>query len=94
MAQIIQGDSRSLLLKEIRYLPPFILKTKRVNKMLTTDKLIIIETQFGKMARTFLNQICVQSKGELKERILRGIAEINEFPIVHRWEKFNFDSAF
>jgi hypothetical protein len=37
----------------------------------------IAETLFGKMTRTFLRQIRVKSKGELKERILLGIVEIN-----------------
>jgi len=32
------------------------------------------------MAHTFLRQIRVQSKAELKERILLGIAEINSAP--------------
>jgi transposase len=49
----------------------------------------LVETLFGKMARTFLRQIRVKSKAELKERILRGIAEINAAPVVHRWKKFD-----
>ncbi len=32
----------------------------------------------------------VDSLEELKERILQGIAEINEEPIVHRWTNFDF----
>ncbi len=48
----------------------------------------IVETLFGKMTRTFLRQIRVGSKQELKERILLGIAEINEMPVVHRWKAF------
>jgi len=48
----------------------------------------IVETLFGKMARTFLKNIRVQSWAELRERILRGIAEINAAPVVHRWRKF------
>src|ERR1700686_831206 len=48
----------------------------------------IVETLFGKMTRTFLRKIRVQSKNELKERILLGIAEINEMPVVHRWKAF------
>jgi hypothetical protein len=48
----------------------------------------IVETLFGKMTRTFLRQIRVGSKKELKERILLGIAEINELPVVHRWKAF------
>jgi transposase len=49
----------------------------------------LVETLFGKMAHTFLRQIRVKSKAELKERILRGIAEINAAPVVHRWKKFD-----
>jgi len=48
----------------------------------------LAETLFGKMARTFLRHIRVQSWEELRERILKGIAEINEAPVVHRWKKF------
>ena len=48
----------------------------------------IVETLFGKMTRTFLRQIRVKSREELKARILLGIAEINEMPIVHRWKAF------
>jgi transposase len=48
----------------------------------------LVETLFGKMAHTFLRQIRVKSKAELKDRILRGIAEINAAPVVHRWKKF------
>ena len=49
----------------------------------------IVETLFGKMARTFLRHIRVQSWEELKQRILLGIAEINAAPVVHRWKKFD-----
>jgi transposase len=49
----------------------------------------LVETLFGKMAHTFLRQIRVRSKTELKERILLGIAEINAAPVVHRWKKFD-----
>jgi transposase len=48
----------------------------------------IVETLFGKMARTFLRHIRVQSWEELQTRILKGIAEINAAPVVHRWKKF------
>jgi transposase len=54
----------------------------------------LIETLFGKMARTFLKNIRVNSKQELKERILLGITEINTSPVVHRWKKFDFAHAF
>jgi transposase len=49
----------------------------------------IVEALFGKMARTFLPHIRVQSRAELRQRILQGIAEINAAPIVHRWRKFD-----
>lgn len=49
----------------------------------------IVETLFGKMARTFLKRIRVNSKDELKQRILKGIAEINEVPVIFRWKKFD-----
>jgi transposase len=48
----------------------------------------IVETLFGKMARTFLKGIRVGSWEELRARILKGIAEINAAPVVHRWSKF------
>ncbi len=48
----------------------------------------LAETLFGKMARTFLRHIRVSSWEELKERILLGVKEINEKPVVHRWRKF------
>jgi hypothetical protein len=49
----------------------------------------IAETLFGKMARTFLRHIRVKSRDELRQRILEGIAEINEAPVVHRWKAFD-----
>src|ERR1035438_2821877 len=49
----------------------------------------IVETLFGKMARTFLRHIRVQSWAELRQRIIQGIAEINAAPVVHRWRKFD-----
>src|SRR5438552_12497643 len=48
----------------------------------------LVETLFGKMARTFLRGMRVASWEELKERVLKGIAEINVAPVVHRWRKF------
>ena len=54
----------------------------------------LVETLFGKMARTFLKHIRVSSKKELKDRILVGIKEINDSPVVHRWKKFNFAQNF
>ena len=48
----------------------------------------LVETLFGKMARTFLKHIRVNSIEELKQRIMLGIEEINALPVVHRWKKF------
>jgi hypothetical protein len=44
----------------------------------------IVETLSGKMARSFLRHMRVQSLAELQARILKGIAEINSAPVVHR----------
>lgn len=49
----------------------------------------LVETLFGKMARTFLWSIGVSSWKELRDRILAGIAEINAAPVVHPWKKFD-----
>jgi len=53
----------------------------------------IIETFFSKIARTFLKHIRVDSKEELKKRILKGIDEINAEPVVHRWKKTDLNTA-
>jgi transposase len=53
----------------------------------------LIECAFSKMARTFLRHIRVASKDELKERILKGIAEINASPVPFRWKKFDLELA-
>jgi hypothetical protein len=45
------------------------------------------------MARTFLRHIRVKSVDELKERILKGIAELNATPVVFRWNKFDLGVA-
>ena len=54
----------------------------------------LVETLFGKMARTFLKHIRVQSKDELKQRILLGIKEMNDSPVVFQWKNFNFELAY
>ena len=51
----------------------------------------LVEAAFSKMARTFLRHFRVCSKEELKERILKGIKEMNETPVVYRWKKFDFN---
>jgi len=52
----------------------------------------LVETLFGKMARTFLKHIRVRSINDLKQRILTGIKEINESPVVHQWSKFEIET--
>jgi transposase len=51
----------------------------------------LVETLFGKMARTFLRHIRVQSWNELRDRILLGVEEINNAPTIHRWKKFDIE---
>lgn len=46
----------------------------------------IIESFFGKMARSFLRGMRVQSKEELKNRIMLYLKEINQAPVVFRWK--------
>jgi transposase len=53
----------------------------------------LIECAFSKMARTFLRHIRVKSLDELKQRILKGIAEFNATPVVFRWNKFDLGVA-
>lgn len=53
----------------------------------------LIEMAFSKMARSFLRRIRVRSRDELKERILKGIAEMNRAPKVMRWKKFDLGLA-
>ena len=49
----------------------------------------LIECAFSKMARTFLRHIRVGSIDELKARILKGVDEFNDTPVVFRWNKFD-----
>ena len=46
----------------------------------------IIESLFAKMTKTFLRGIRVNSKNELKQRILKWVEELNEAPVVFRWK--------
>jgi transposase len=50
----------------------------------------MIEMFFSKIARSFLKHIRVESKEELKERIYKGIDEINNEPVIFRW-KYKID---
>jgi transposase len=46
----------------------------------------LVESFFGKMARTMLRGIRVSSKEELKSRIKKYLAEINKAPVIFRWK--------
>ncbi len=52
----------------------------------------LIEVFFSKLARTVLRGIRVESKAELKKRILAYIAELNETPVIFRW-KYELDDV-
>lgn len=45
----------------------------------------LIEGFFSKFARSVLRHIRVSSKQELRERIMAGIDDVNEHPVVHTW---------
>lgn len=53
----------------------------------------LIEMTFSKMARSFLRRIRVRSRDELKQRILKGVAEMNRAPTLMRWKKFDLGVA-
>jgi transposase len=46
----------------------------------------LIESFFGKMAKTLLRGIRVTSKAELKTRIEMYLREVNEEPVIFRWK--------
>lgn len=46
----------------------------------------MIEMFFSKISRSFLRQIRVESKDELKQRIYQGIEQINQEPVVFKWK--------
>jgi transposase len=45
----------------------------------------LIEGFFSKFARSVLRHIRVTSKHELKERIMAGIDDVNDHPVIHTW---------
>jgi transposase len=51
----------------------------------------IIESFFAKMTITFLRGIRVESKSELKHRIMLWVEEMNRSPVIFRW-KYGLDS--
>ena len=50
----------------------------------------LVESAFSKMARSFLRHIRVTSLDELKQRILKGIDEMNAHPVRFQWKSFDF----
>jgi transposase len=52
----------------------------------------LIESFFGKLAKTLLRGIRVSSKEELKARIEMYLREVNEEPVVFRW-KYKLESS-
>lgn len=50
----------------------------------------LVESAFSKMARSFLRHIRVASLDELKQRILKGIDEMNAQPVRFQWKSFDF----
>lgn len=52
----------------------------------------MIEMFFSKISRGFLRHIRVECKQELKERILQGIEEVNQEPVVFKW-KYKMDEV-
>jgi transposase/DNA-binding CsgD family transcriptional regulator len=50
----------------------------------------LVESSFSKMARSFLRHIRVASLDELKQRILKGIDEMNAHPVRFQWKNFDF----
>ncbi len=53
----------------------------------------LIESAFSKMARSFLRHIRVDSLDELKQRILKGIEEMNAHPVRFQWKAFDLELA-
>ncbi len=52
----------------------------------------LVESFFGKLAKTILRQIRVASKAELKTRVEQYIDELNMAPVVFRW-KYRLDTV-
>ena len=91
---ILDNHSAHISKETMKYLASFPGRFIYVHTPKHGSWLNLVETLFGKMARTFLKHIRVSSKKELKDRILVGIKEINDSPVVHRWKKFNFAQNF
>ena len=50
----------------------------------------LVESVSSKMARSFLRHIRVASLDELKQRILKGIDEMNAHPVRFQWKYFDY----
>ncbi|WP_210266304.1 transposase [Bradyrhizobium australiense] len=61
------------------------LETRPVGRFEHGSWLNLIEGFFSKFARSALRHIRVTSKHELKERIMAGIDDINQYPVIHTW---------
>lgn len=90
---ILDNHSAHISKETLAYLATRPNRFKYVHTPTHGSWLNIVETLFGKMARTFLRHIRVQSWEELRDRILKGVDEINQAPVVHRWKKFEILSA-
>ncbi len=55
------------------------------------SSLNLVECAFSKMAHSFLRDSRVSSKDELEQRILKGIAEMNEQPVAFLWKRFDLE---
>ena len=53
----------------------------------------LIEGFFSKFARSVLRHIRVASKHELRQRIMAGIHEVNQHPVIHSWSYKLADAA-
>ena len=52
----------------------------------------LVEGFFSKLARSVLRHIRVESKQELKDRIMAAMDEFNRYPVVHTWS-YKLDQA-
>lgn len=90
---ILDNHSSHISKETMKYLASLPNRFEYVHTPKHGSWLNLIESAFSKMARTFLRHIRVSSKEELKERILKGIEEMNSAPVVFRWKKFDLESS-
>jgi transposase len=87
---ILDNHSAHISKETMKYLQEHPNRFKYVHTPKHGSWLNIVEGLFSKMARSFLRNIRVESVEELKQRILLGVEEINEEPVIHRWSNFDF----